>query len=163
MRAVAHELGVSPNALYSHVADKDALIDAVLDDVLAEIRVDREHRADPVRGLRAMMHETHRVLLAHAELVPLYVARQGARGPRAQRLGDQMLEMLHRLGVPEARAREAMRVLIIYSIGSAAFAARSPFEAGDAPPMTPADVAADFEAGLDWLLAGMTAARAARG
>ena len=36
MRAVAHRLGVAPNALYSHVADKDALLDMVTDALLAD-------------------------------------------------------------------------------------------------------------------------------
>ncbi len=37
MRAVAQRLGVAPNALYSHVADKTELVDGVLDRVLAQV------------------------------------------------------------------------------------------------------------------------------
>jgi AcrR family transcriptional regulator len=37
MRAVARRLGVAPNALYSHIEGKPALVDAVLDDVIGEI------------------------------------------------------------------------------------------------------------------------------
>jgi TetR/AcrR family transcriptional regulator, tetracycline repressor protein len=43
MRRVATDLGVAPNALYSHVPDKSALIDAMMDAVLVDVTV-------PVRG-----------------------------------------------------------------------------------------------------------------
>ncbi|HET6750898.1 MAG TPA: helix-turn-helix domain-containing protein, partial [Actinomycetes bacterium] len=37
MRRLAGELGVMPNALYTYVPDKEALLDALLDDLLAGI------------------------------------------------------------------------------------------------------------------------------
>src|SRR5262245_7668759 len=37
MRKLAHELGVVPMALYKHVANKDALLDGMIDVVVAEI------------------------------------------------------------------------------------------------------------------------------
>ena len=38
MRQLARRLGVAPNALYSHVASREELIDALLDDTLNEVR-----------------------------------------------------------------------------------------------------------------------------
>jgi AcrR family transcriptional regulator len=37
MRTLARRLGVAPNAVYSHVASKADLLDALLDDLLAEV------------------------------------------------------------------------------------------------------------------------------
>ena len=159
MRALARRLGVSPNALYSHVATKTALIDDVLDDVLADVEAPEAGQGDWQAGLRSMMTSTHAVLLAHADLVTLYVARQGARGPNAQRLGKLMLELLARGGVTGTHAREAQRVLIVHAIGSAAFTSRAPLEPREDEAVGPprAELVRAFERGLSWLLTGIAA------
>jgi AcrR family transcriptional regulator len=161
MRALADRLGVMPNTLYSHVANKAALIDDILDDVLAHIVAPAADVKDPRAGLHALMTSTYDVLLAHADLVPLYLAQQGARGSNARRLGDVMLALLERLGVRGRRAREALRVLIIYTIGFAAFTTRPPLEpdgVGDAPgdpKLSPQELRQNFDRGLRWLMAGI--------
>jgi AcrR family transcriptional regulator len=156
MRALAARLGVSPNAIYSHVESKTELVDALLDQVLAEVEAPAPDARDPIAGVHTFMASTYKVLLAHPDLVPLYVARQGARGPNAQRLGDVMLALLGRVGVKGPAALEARRVLIVYTIGFAAFATRPPFEDGERP-LPPAEIGGNFESGMRWLLAGITA------
>lgn len=99
MRTLAERLGVSPNALYSHVSRKTALVDDLLDDALATVQTPSPDARDPIAGVHALMASTYQVLLAHADLVPLYLARQGARGPNAQHLGDVMLALLSRADV----------------------------------------------------------------
>lgn len=161
MRALARSLEVAPNALYSHVATKMALVDDMLDEVLAAVEVPDPDRGDWQAGLRTMMASTHRVLLAHPDLVPLYLARQGARGPNAQRLGEVMLSLLRRGGVTGPSARDAQRALIVHAIGSAAFTARRPLERGEGegdagdPPRP--ELIRTFERSLGWLLAGIAA------
>jgi TetR/AcrR family tetracycline transcriptional repressor len=155
MRAVANRLGVSPNALYSHVANKTELVDDVLDDVLAEVRAPDSETEDPRTGLHELMASTHEVLLAHPDLVPVYLARQGARGPNAQRLGDVMVSLLARAGVTGARAHEALYVLVVYTIGFAAFATRGPLVLSDEIEAPSDELVANFENGLRWLLAGI--------
>ena len=155
MRAVASRLGVSPNALYSHVANKMELVDDVLDDVLAEVRAPDPQSADPRGGLHQLMTSTHEVLLAHPDLVPLYLARQGARGPNAQRLGDIMLALLERAEVTGPRAREALYVLVVYTIGFAAFGTRGPLVLSDEIEAPSHELVANFDNGLRWLLAGI--------
>jgi len=144
MRALAERLGVAPNALYSHVENKSGLVDDVLDDVLAEVEAPDPEAADPADGLHALMASTHAVLLAHPDLVPLYLHRGGANGPNAQRLGEVMLALLARADVTGPEGREALRVLIVYTIGFAAFAQ---------PPTE--ELKANFDAGLRWLLSGI--------
>jgi TetR/AcrR family tetracycline transcriptional repressor len=155
MRSLAHRLEVSPNALYSHVKNKTSLIDDVIDDVLNEVETPDRGMEEPKAGLHAIMASTYDVLLAHADLVPLYLARQGARGPNAQRLGEIMLALLAREGVTGPRAREALRVLIVYTIGFTAFVTQAPLMPEDQHKPSTAELAENFQAGLRWLLNGI--------
>ena len=155
LRAVARRLGVAPNTLYSHVAGKDGLLDLVLDDVLGEVALPSEEdlRRDPWGVVRAIMLDSYDVLLAHSGLVPAYLDRQGARGVQARRLGVVTMRALVTAGLDEAAAREAMRVLIVNTVGFAAFSAR-PQGAG-ARVIGADELRRNFESGLDWLLAGI--------
>lgn len=147
MRSVAGELGVAPNALYSHVADKNALVDALLDDLLGALAPPPAD-ADPASGLREIMLATYDLLGRHADLVPLYLARQGARGPHARALGEAMSGHLVRLGVDAADAGRVIRALIVSTLGYAALATAD--EANLAPP----ELRADLEVTLGWIVAG---------
>lgn len=159
MRALAARLGVAPNALYSHVASRSDLVDALLDDVLAAVRVPAPDAPDPVAALRDVMVSTYEVLRCHSDLVPLYLARQGARGPNARALGEAMTGLLARVAVEGTAARDAVRVLVVHAIGLAAVGAGP--DGGDAG-LSPDELRATFLLGLDWLLAGITATTAAR-
>jgi len=168
MRGLASRLGVAPNALYSHVASKTALIDDLLDAVLALVESPdegalaaslEEGGVEPVEGLELVMVSTYRVLLAHPDLVPLYLARQGARGENAERLGEVMLTLLARAGVTGELALEARRVLIVYTMGFAALATPQPVEPGVVGPVPGEEIAGNFTRGLRWLLAGVLADR----
>ena len=147
MRALARRLDVAPNALYSHVRDKTDLLDQLLDDLLAGVEVPAG--GDPLAGVETIMTSAYATLTAHPELVPLFLVRQGARGPNAVALGKAMDALLGRAGVPDVP--DARRALIVHTIGYAAFAG-----AGD---VLPAGATADsFARSLRWLLAGMTKA-----
>ena len=115
MRRLASELGVAPNALYSHFANKGALLDAMLNVVLAEVRIpDRPHR--PWEGeLAALFRASRRALLSHPQLVPLFLARPGGR--HALRLGEGALRLLLRGGIDGRAAVEALRTLLVYTLG----------------------------------------------
>ena len=157
MRALARRLGVQPNTLYSHVKNKAALVEALLDDVLATVGSPAEP-PDWRAGLHALMADTHAALLTHPDLVPLFLGR-GSRGPEAQRLGDEVEALLASGGIDGVPAREALRILIVYTIGFAAFEVQPGFEEADATARR-LQLAANFERGLEWLLEGIaTAAR----
>jgi TetR/AcrR family transcriptional regulator, tetracycline repressor protein len=122
MRRLAAELGVMPNSLYSYVPHKDALLDALVDDLLADIDPGDPAEGDWRDGLIRVMDSSRRLLLAHPQLVPVFLARPGL-GPNAARLGEITFRLLHRAGLEGERAVEAFRVLLIYSLGFAAFQA----------------------------------------
>ena len=148
MRALARRLGVAPNALYSHVPGKTELVDALLDDRLSLVEEPAADAPDPIEALAALMTSTYEVLLTRPDLVPLYLSRQGSRGPNAVRLGVTMDALLARLGLAADAIPSARRALILHAIGGAAFAgADGPVPAGTAR--------ADFVRSLRWLLAGI--------
>lgn len=153
MRALARRLAVAPNALYSHVGSKTQLLDDLLDDLLASVQAPDPDALDPVAGLAALMASTYTVLTAHPNLVPAYLARQGARGPNAVRLGDLMDTLLTRTGVTGAATAQARRVLIVHTIGFAAFATSA---AGTDRPIPPEESRQNFAQSLQWLLTGIT-------
>jgi TetR/AcrR family transcriptional regulator, tetracycline repressor protein len=152
MRSLADRLGVHPNALYSHVAGKAELEEAVLDGLLADVRVPAGG-GDWRTAVHALMRSTYDVLLAHPDVVPLYLGR-GSRGENAQRLGAVMLELLGRGGVTGPSAVEAQSVLIVFTIGFAAFAARPGFE-HQQPDARRARLDGNFDRGLAWLIDGI--------
>jgi TetR/AcrR family transcriptional regulator, tetracycline repressor protein len=121
MRRLAAELGVMPNALYTYVPDKEGLLDALIDDLLAGVDTG-ETAADWREGLVRVMDSSRRLLLAHPRLVPVFLGRPGL-GPNAARLGEITFALLRRGGVEGERAVEAFWVLLIYSLGFAAFQA----------------------------------------
>jgi AcrR family transcriptional regulator len=159
MRAVAQQLGVAPNAIYSHLAGKADLVDGVLDRTLARIEApDPGPGLDPIEALHMVMSSTYEVLLDNAGLVPVFLARQGASGENARRLGDLMLVHLAAAGVTDAAGREALRVLIVYTIGFAAFATGDNLgtDVDATAKLSAAELRANFDSGLRWLLAGIT-------
>jgi TetR/AcrR family transcriptional regulator, tetracycline repressor protein len=155
MRRLAQHLGVSPNALYSHVESKTALIDDMLDGVLAKVQPPDPQTEYPRAGLHSLMTDTYEILLAHQDLVPLYLARRGARGRNAQHLGEIMISLLARAGVTGPQAREALRVLIVYTIAFAAFAASGTLIPNEEPEPPTRELTTNFDSGLHWLLTGI--------
>jgi TetR/AcrR family transcriptional regulator, tetracycline repressor protein len=122
MRRLAAELGVMPNALYTYFPHKEALLDALVDDLLAGIELDGSWSGDWRDGLTRIMDASRRLVLAHPQLVPVIMGRPGL-GPNAARLGELCLGLLARGGVEGEPAVEAFRVLLAYSLGFGAFQA----------------------------------------
>lgn len=62
-----------------------------------------------------------------------------------------MLQLLARGGVTGGEAREALRVLVVHTIGFVAYAVQPGFGDEDEPARA-AELAVNFEAGFNWLL-----------
>ena len=122
MRRLADELGVMPNALYSYVPDKEALLDALLDSLLGEIDMPDPAAVDWREGLTALMDDSRRLLLEHPQLVPIFLSR-AALGPNASKLGEVTFRLLRSGGLEGKRAVEGFRALLIYTLGFAAIQA----------------------------------------
>jgi TetR/AcrR family transcriptional regulator, tetracycline repressor protein len=120
MRALASELGVRPNAIYSHVAGKGELLDALLDSLLGEIQAPETE--DWREALVAIMDDSRRLLVEHSSLIPEFLSRP-TRGPNALRLGELCIELLARGGVEGELAARAFRSLLVHALGFAAYQA----------------------------------------
>jgi AcrR family transcriptional regulator len=120
MRALAKELGVMPNAIYSHVGSKAELLDALLDSLLGEIQAPETD--DWREALVGIMDASRRVLVEHPSLIPEFLSRP-TRGPNALRLGEVCIDLLARGGVEGELAVQAFRSLLVHALGFAAYEA----------------------------------------
>jgi AcrR family transcriptional regulator len=119
MRRLADALGVMPNALYTYVDDKAAILDAVLDDLLGDVKRPLR-RTIWTQGLVSLMSSYRTLLLTQPGLVGLTVSRP-MYGPNALRLREDMLTLLQRGGLEDADAVSAFYTLFAYTTGFVAF------------------------------------------
>jgi AcrR family transcriptional regulator len=177
MRSLATDLGVTPNTLYSHVAGKSGLLDLLMDSVAGEVEAPDPDEVEWRQGLQVLFASTRTTVAAAPALAPLFLSR-APRGPNALRLGEVTLELLARGGVKRSAAVRALRMLLVYSFGYAAFAAaraedsaarvkaERAFAADEslpritalAPELARAPGEAGFDEGLAALIAGISGA-----
>jgi AcrR family transcriptional regulator len=131
MRAIAQRLGVEAMSLYHHVADKDAILDGMVDAVFAEIALPGAG-ADWRTAMRDRATSALQVLTRHPWAIGLLDSRRNP-GPATLRHHDAVLGSLRRAGFDVADAAHAFSVLDSYVYGFALQAASLPFE-------TPADL-----------------------
>jgi TetR/AcrR family transcriptional regulator, tetracycline repressor protein len=125
MRPLADALGVMPNALYTYFPDKAAILDAVLDDLLGDVKRPRRHLA-PHEALVALMGAYRRLLLKQPGLIPLTVSRPMV-GPNALRLREDMLALLRQRALDDEEVVRAFLALFAFTTGFVVFeAARTP-------------------------------------
>lgn len=103
MRRLAAFLGVDPMAAYRHLPNKEALLDAVLDEVLAEIALNAVPPGPWHERLRAGASAVLAGLLRHPRAVPL-LARRTWTTPRGLAVSEWFLRMLVEAGIDERRA-----------------------------------------------------------
>ena len=183
MRTLADLLGVAPMALYRHVANKDDLIDGMVDVVFSEIGVP-PGGGDWKLSMRKRAVAVRDALTRHPWAVGLMEARR-TPGPANLRHHDAVLGRLRAAGFDVAMTAHAYSLLDSYIYGFALTKINLPFE-----PATAGDVAEtmlepfpvneypnmveflsehvmqagydygdEFEYGLDLILDGLEAAR----
>ncbi len=113
MRRLAAALDRDPMVLYRHAPGKAALLDGVVEVVLAQLRVDP---ADPdwARQLRAVARDYRALALAHPHVVPLLVTRPLATPLALRPRGtlrplEGLLDLLTRAGFSGADALHIYR------------------------------------------------------
>jgi TetR/AcrR family transcriptional regulator, tetracycline repressor protein len=127
MRRLANALGVMPNALYTYFPDKAEILDAVLDDLLGDVKRPSS-RTSWRDGLVSLMGSYRRLLLTQPGLIALTVSRP-MLGPNALRLREDMLTLLRRGALDDADAVNAFLALFAYTTGFVTFeSARVPGE-----------------------------------
>jgi AcrR family transcriptional regulator len=150
MRRLGAALGVEAMTLYHYVPNKDALLDGLVERLLA---LTRAGLPTPVPGaplepwpvwVRRFAHALRAALLAHPGVLPLVAARP-VRSPGALRSTECWLAVLREAGLPPSRAMDVVDAVSSFTIGHAlAEAGRTPATAdldpGDFPNL--AEIAA---------------------
>jgi AcrR family transcriptional regulator len=112
MRRVGEQLGVEAMSLYRHVANKDDLLDGILDEVVAAFPVPsiggdwRDRLGEQVRG-------AHSVLVAHP-WAPALATNRPTMGPARLRFADGILGTLLSAGCSPQLAHDALHAVEVH-------------------------------------------------
>ena len=182
MRRLGAELGVQAMSLYKHVANKDQILDEVVEEIFGGIEVTGVD-AGWEEAMRRRAHATRTALSAHPWAIGLLESR-GASGPASTRYVDAVLGCLRSAGFSVEEAAHAFWTLDSFVYGHVLQESRT-----SAPPggradgeASTADVAmsdyphlaevaerasefsvdAVFDYGLELILAALSGARARR-
>jgi AcrR family transcriptional regulator len=136
MRAVGERVGVSAMALYPHVSSKDALLDGIVDVLLAELLPpldDLPAEADWWTRMAAVAHEVRRLAVRHPSAFSLLLARPSVT-PDAVRATDVLYHALLDAGVPDAEVDRIERLVSTFVLGFAASEVNGRFSKGTLNP-----------------------------
>jgi TetR/AcrR family tetracycline transcriptional repressor len=132
MRRLGAELGVDPMAVYYHVPNKDALLDAIVEAVMADIDLGVDNPAAPAEERILCAARAYRdAMLAHANALPIVLAR-GPRTPTAMRPVELLIGILRDAGLSPEQAMAGMNAIAASVRGIVAMVA----ESGSEPPST---------------------------
>jgi AcrR family transcriptional regulator len=115
MRAVAHELGVTPMALYRHVATKDELLAKIPDLLMADVAHRVVQHTRPMAALRAIAVGLDELLTTHSNVATLFL--QPVPGGHMTRAAQHVVGLLVARGVTPERAFELIRTTVALVIG----------------------------------------------
>lgn len=184
MRKLAETLGVEAMSLYYYVADKDELLDGMVDVVFGEIDLS-SREADWKAAMRQRAISARDALTRHPWAIGVMESRANP-GPATLRHHDAVIGSLRQAGFSIAQAAHTFSVIDSYVYGFALQALNLPFDtseelenlaeamlrempAGEYPYLTEMIVdhalqpgysyANEFEYGLDLILDGLERAR----
>ena len=131
MRRLGAELGMDPMAVYYYLPNKAALLDAVVEAVMAKIDLGADDPSQPAeeRLVRAAQAYAE-VLVRHRNAMPLLLVR-GPATPAALAPVEVMVAILRSGGVPPEHAVAGMHVLTAAVRGYAAIIANEMADAGN--------------------------------
>ena len=131
IRSLAQELGAKPMSIYHHVANKDKILDGIVDIVFSEMdtpSVGGDWRWE----MNRRAHSARRVLRRHPWAIPLLESRTSP-GPATLAHHDAVLGTLRTAGFSREMTAHAYAVLDAFIYGYALQEASLPFEGPDGP------------------------------
>jgi AcrR family transcriptional regulator len=177
MRKLAQELGVEAMSLYHHVANKDDILDGIVDVVFGEIELPTGE-AGWEAAMRRRSVSAREALRRHPWATGLMESRR-TPGPANIRHHDAVLGVLRNAGFPVELAAHAYSLLDSYIYGFALQEASLPFHTPEETAEVAQEIMAAFAVehvlqpgydygdeflyGLDLILDGLARARAAAG
>jgi len=129
MRKLGEELGVEAMSLYNHVANKDDLLDGMVDLVFGEIGLP-SGAADWKAAMRDRALSARKVLSRHRWAIVLMESRS-TPGPATLRHHDVVIGTLRGAGFSIEMAAHAFSLLDTYIYGFAMQEASLPFDSGE--------------------------------
>lgn len=184
IRKLAAELDVKPMSIYHHVANKDAILDGMVDRVFAEIALP-DADDDWRTAMRARCVSAREVLRRHPWATPMMESRPNP-GRATLRHHDEVLGCLRRAGFSVELTAHAYSLIDSYVYGFALQEAALPFDSGEEAASLAEEImqpfpddeyphlaelttqhvmrpgysyAAEFDYGLDLILDGLELAR----
>ena len=117
LHKIAATVGVKTMSLYNHVADKSDVLDAMADQVLAEVAIPDVDALDWGDALAEMSFAVRRTALRYPHSAPLVLVRR-LNAPSVLPVVDAALRTLRRAGLDPATAVHALRTYIAFLVGS---------------------------------------------
>lgn len=115
MRELARELGFGVMSLYNHVANKDELLDGMVDRVASEIEAPSSPSGDWRHALRETALSAHRTLLRHPWASAMWSNR--TPGPARLRYFDSILRGLREAGFSVETACRGFHAITTHVLG----------------------------------------------
>lgn len=111
MRRLGAELGVDPMAVYYHIPNKGALLDAIVEAVMSEIDLREPDPLAPGEERVLWAARAYRdAMLKHAKALPIVLSR-GPRTEAAMRPVEVLIGILRQAGLPPNRAMAGMNAI----------------------------------------------------
>ena len=118
MRALAAELGVTPGALYRHVASQQELVALMINEAMEHVEMpEPAEGADPWEPIRIHVRSLMGILDSYPGLDSL-IARYGDGSPAARLRQRWLVRQLQAAGLARADAVRAYGALDMYWLGS---------------------------------------------
>jgi AcrR family transcriptional regulator len=115
MRRLARELGVEAMSLYNHVANKDEILDGIVEVIAEEAELPPEGTEWKV-AIRQSAISTRDMFVRHPWAVGLWMSRRGGGSARLRR-GDWLLRTLREGGLSPALTYHAYHIVESHILG----------------------------------------------
>jgi TetR/AcrR family transcriptional regulator, tetracycline repressor protein len=117
LHKIATTVGVRTMSLYNHVADKSDVLDAMADQILAEVAIPDVDAMDWGDALVELSLAVRAAALHYPHSAPLVLVRR-INAPSVLPVVDVALRTLRRAGLDPAAAVHALRTYIAFLVGS---------------------------------------------
>jgi len=117
LHKIAAAVGVKTMSLYNHVADKSDVLDAMSDQILAEIDVPDVDALTWENGIFELSSAFRAAAIRYPHSAPLVLVRR-LNAPSVLPVVDAALRTLRRAGLDPAAAVHALRTYIAFLVGS---------------------------------------------
>lgn len=118
MHKLGAALDVKGMSLYHHIANKDDLLDGVVEALWAEVEEAAPARAAWRQGVESLAHAVRDMVRRHPNAAPLIFSQQSMPEP-ALRIIRAHVEVLLQAGFDQASAYDLLRTIWSYAFGSA--------------------------------------------